>query len=157
MHAPPQPVPHTPPSLPLEGRRGGVVCSRPLASFSLVEVLVAVAILGILAASALPVVGKVGEAGARAKALRNAQTIAAVSSALAAVGEAHVLPESLGGALATAMILREGVVVSQGAFAGQLFTIGKLTDQELERAVNHLKIIYDLTELRMIYDPQSKA
>lgn len=135
----------------------GVLRTGRLESFTLVEVLITVAILGILGALALPAVSRVAEAGAKAKAQRNAQTIAAVSSALASTGEAHVLPESLGGALATAMILREGVVVSQGAFSGQLFTIGGMNDEELERAVDYLKIIYDLAEVRMVYDPLGGA
>jgi type II secretory pathway pseudopilin PulG len=119
-----------------------------------VEVLVVVAVLGILAAIALSMVTRIRDASAMAKSKRNAQTIASVSSALAGVGQAHVLPDSLGGCLGTAMLLREGVTVSSGPFAGKFFTIGPLPDRELEGAAKYLKIVYDADEVRMIYDSQ---
>lgn len=115
--------------------------------------LVVVAVIGILGALVLPVVSRVREAGALVQARSNAQSIASISSALACAGEAHVLPESLGGAVATAMLLREGVIVSHGALAGRFFSIQRLNDVEIEKAAEYLTIIYDREEVRLAYNP----
>ncbi|RFC48493.1 MAG: hypothetical protein DVB23_000556 [Verrucomicrobia bacterium] len=114
-----------------------------------------VAITGIMVTIGMPAINGVRESASKSASQRNAQAIASISSSLAAVGEEHVLPDSLGGAEATALLLREGVVVSKGPFAGQFFSTGHMSDQDLQYAVRHLKIVYDASQVRLAYDPKS--
>jgi prepilin-type N-terminal cleavage/methylation domain-containing protein len=120
-------------------------------AFSLVEMLVVVSVIGIMAMFALPAISSVSDAARNAKAQRNAQNIAQVSTVLGNMGVAHVLPDSLGGAEATARLLREGVTVSKGAFKGQQFIIAALSDEEIQYASKYLNIVYDFSEIRLEY------
>ncbi|MEO0446967.1 MAG: type II secretion system protein [Verrucomicrobiota bacterium] len=125
-----------------------------LHGFSLVEVLASISILGILTFLAVISIGRLTDQTDVTKDRANAQHIAQISSALNAMGVAHVLPDSLGGAEATARLLRNGIIVPDGPFAGQTFTIKSLSDHEIAGASNHLTIIFDLQEVRMLYDPK---
>ena len=95
--------------------------NRGFKAFSLVEILVVVVVIAIIIAISLPVVRGVLEEGEEVKVMVNAKNISDLSSKLAMVGVAHVLPESLGGIEATARLLREGVIVPEGPLAGQKF------------------------------------
>jgi prepilin-type N-terminal cleavage/methylation domain-containing protein len=124
---------------------------RSKRAFSLIEMLVVISVLGIISMFAIPAISSVSESSKTAKAQRNAQNIAQISSALGAIGVAHVLPDSLGGAEATARLLREGVTVDRGAFKGQFFIIASLTDEEITYASKYLNIVYDPSEIRLEY------
>ncbi|MEM7011424.1 MAG: prepilin-type N-terminal cleavage/methylation domain-containing protein [Verrucomicrobiota bacterium] len=123
-------------------------CSRGL---SLVEVLVAIAIVAVLAAIAVPTISNLHDTADKTKSQSNAQHIAQISSSLASMGVAHVLPDSLGGVEATARLLREGVTVPDGVFAGQFFVVSGLTDDEITEAAAYLQVIYDFAEVRLTY------
>ncbi|MCP5552434.1 MAG: prepilin-type N-terminal cleavage/methylation domain-containing protein [Akkermansiaceae bacterium] len=120
-------------------------------AFSLVEMIVVVAIVGILGMLAVPTISNVWDSSHKAAAQRNAQNIACISSELASMGVAHVLPDSLGGVEATARLLREGVTVNRGIFSGQLITIRGISDDEITKASEYLEIVYDLNEIRLVY------
>lgn len=134
---------------------GRALRKRSLASFSLEEILVMVAVTGIMVTIGMPAINGVRDGAAQSAAERNAQTIAMISSSLAAAGEEHVLPDSLGGAEATVMLLREGVEVTQGSFSGQIFSTGQMSDKEIEYAVKHLRVVYDADQVRLAYQPKS--
>ena len=68
--------------------------------FSLVEMLVVIAVIGIIAAIAIPNIGKINNSAKQAAAKRNDQTIASLSSSANAAGAWHVIPASLGGGVA---------------------------------------------------------
>lgn len=119
------------------------------------EVLVVIAVIAILAALAIPAIENIHGTADETKAKANAQRIASTSSALASMGVAHVLPDSLGGVEATARLLREGVTVPDGIFAGQFFVLPNLTDDEITNASPYLEIIYDFAEVRLVYDPET--
>ena len=121
--------------------------------FSLVELLVVVAVLGVLAVLAIPSIQNVLESGEAAKIEQNAKNIARLSERLAAIGVAHVLPESLGGVEATVRLLREGVIVPEGPMVGQRFAINGITDEEITKAATRLRIVYDESELNLEYTP----
>ena len=118
-------------------------------AFSLVEILVVIVVIGIITAIAMPAIRGVLENGEEAKVTQNAKNIAALSSNLAAIGVAHVLPDSLGGIEATARLLREGVTVPEGPLAGQMFRMNGLSDQEITKAADKLTIVYAEKELNL--------
>lgn len=124
--------------------------TRKRKAFSLVEMLIVVSVIGIMAMFAIPAISSVSDSAKDAKAQRNAQNIAQVSAVLGNMGVAHVLPDSLGGAEATARLLREGVTVSKGVFSGQQFIV-ELSNEEIQYAAKYLNIVYDFNEIRLEY------
>lgn len=114
------------------------------------ELLVTIAVIGILAAALWPTVSNINEAGKRAKNLANANHVSSMSAILASLGVAHVIPDSMGGVEATARLLREGVVVQEGPMAGEIYRLPSLSDQDIEDLDDYLEIQYDMVELRLV-------
>ncbi len=127
--------------------------SAPRRAMSLVEILVVVAVIGIVSAIAIPAVSRIRDSAKEAAAIQNAKMIAQMSSALAALGVAHVIPDSMGGAEATARLLREGVTVPEGAMEGEVFVIPGMTDEHIEEVGVFLDVKYDRRELRLEFVP----
>ena len=117
---------------------------------SLMELIISILVLGIIIALAVPLFSGVTESSKIAKNQKNAQQLASVSTALASIGVAHVMPESLGGVEATARLIREGVVVPEGPFQGQEFKLASLSDEDINGASEYLEIVYDLNEIRLV-------
>ncbi|MDF1739535.1 MAG: type II secretion system protein [Verrucomicrobiales bacterium] len=122
-------------------------------AMSLVEILVTIVVLGVIAAIAVPSVSRIRESAKEAAAIKNAKTIAQMSGALAALGVAHVIPDSMGGAEATARLLREGVTVPEGVMEGEVFVIPGMTDEHIEEVGVFLDVKYDKRELRLEFVP----
>lgn len=112
-----------------------------------------IAIMGVLMAIAAPMASNLPENMRKAKAMRDAQTIASISASLASIGYDHVEDEENGGALATATTLRDGVTISEGTFEGLHFSIGDLDDEDLSRAVDYLLVQSSGSDRRLIYNP----
>ncbi len=129
---------------------------RKALGFSLVEMLVVVAVIGIIAAIAIPSVSNVFDTASNAKDRQNARQIDSMSAALAALGVAHVIPESMGGVQATARLFREGIIVSEGPMAGERFVMASLSDDDIEGVDTFLQIRYDTRELSLEYDEQGE-
>ncbi|MCB1207031.1 MAG: prepilin-type N-terminal cleavage/methylation domain-containing protein [Verrucomicrobiae bacterium] len=124
-------------------------------ALSLVEVLIVVVVIGILAALAMPTISNIRGVAKKATAIQNAKSISQMSGALAALGVAHVIPDSMGGVEATARLLREGVIVPDGPMAGEKFVLTGLLDEEIDYVAEFLYIQYDRRELRLIFkDPE---
>lgn len=122
---------------------------------SLVEVLIVVVVIGIIAAIGLPAINNIRDAAKQAAAIQNAKNIQQMSGALAALGVAHVIPDSMGGVAATARLLREGVIVPEGPMAGEKFVLAGLRDDEIDEISVYLYVEYDRRELRLIFrDPK---
>ena len=117
------------------------------------EVLIVIAIIGIVTLIALPLLTEAISAGKVTVAKRNAQHTVSVSSKLSSVGVAHVLPESLGGTEATSRLLRRGIVVPDGPMQGAHFTIGEISDENIAAAAVFMEILFEFTELRLGYNP----
>jgi hypothetical protein len=117
----------------------------------LLELLVVIAIIAVVVMFALPMISGVDDAARDTKDKANASHVANMSEALAAMGVAHVFPESLGGTEATIRLLREGVVVTGGPFSGQTFMIRPLNNREVAGAARYLELIYDNHEIRLAY------
>lgn len=122
---------------------------------SMVEVLIVIVVIGIIAMLALPSISNIRGVAKKTTAIQNAKSISQMSGALAALGVAHVIPDSMGGVAATARLLREGVIVPEGPMAGENFVLTGLNDDEIEQVAEYLYVQYDWRELRLIFrDPE---
>lgn len=108
-------------------------------AFSLVEVLVVVAVIGIISAIAIPGIKSLSENGNEVRDQRNAQNLAQVSSALNNLGVDHVKAPADGGVKATAEALRTGIVVPKGPFKGEMFTVRSMNDGSIDGAARFLE------------------
>lgn len=119
--------------------------------FSLIELIVAIGVIGVITAVAIPIVSNLHESSTRTKNIANAKHIEQMSAALASLGVAHVIPDSMGGIEATARLLREGVVVPEGPMAGEVFQMAGLRDEDIDELSDFLKVRYDMRELRIVF------
>jgi len=125
------------------------------AAMSLVEMLIVIVVIGIIAAIGIPAINNIRDSAKEAAAIQNAKNIQQMSGALAALGVAHVIPDSMGGVAATARLLREGVIVPEGPMAGEKFVLSGLRDNEIDEISVYLFVQYDRRELRLIFrDPK---
>ena len=130
--------------------------SRPTTGrlgFSLAEMLVVIAVIGITTLIAIPMISNVVAAGAETIAKRNAQSTVSVSTKLSSIGVAHVLPESLGGAEATTRLLRRGIRVPDGPLKGQYFGIDAMSDEDITSAAIFMEILFNDDVLQLGYNP----
>ncbi len=117
----------------------------------MVEILLTVVVIAVLALIGLPTISTLREKAKRAATIQNAKNISQMSQSLAALGVAHVIPDSMGGVSATARLLREGITVTEGPMAGERFTLSGMTDSEIEDVADYLYIQYNETELQLVY------
>jgi hypothetical protein len=124
---------------------------RTTLAISLLEVLIVVVVIGVIATIGLPAINNIRDAAKETAAIQNAKNIQQMSGALAALGVAHVMPDSMGGVAATARLLREGVIVPEGPMAGEKFVLSGLRDDEIDSISEYLYVEYDRRELRLIF------
>ena len=117
------------------------------------EMLLVIAILGILTAIAVPMIADMLARSGESMAKRNAQSTVQISMSLTAIGVAHVLPESLGGVEGTARLLRRGVTVPEGPLEGKFFTIGNMSDENIEASSEYMEILFEINDLQLAYVP----
>lgn len=133
-----------------------LAASKQKAGLSMTELLLIVAVIGVISAIAIPTISRLRDSAKKAAATQNAKNIAQMSEALAALGVAHVIPDSMGGAEATARLLREGVIVPEGPMAGERFILSGMREKEIEETAAYLRIEYGTSYLRLVFSPPSQ-
>lgn len=118
--------------------------------FSLVEMLVVIAIIGIIAAIAIPNIGALNDSARESANKRNAQTVASVLNAAVAAGADLNLATGAGGSDIIAKA-EAGVQPAKGAFALKNFTSGPIDDEDEGEVAKYLS--YDDTNKQVLYHP----
>ncbi len=117
--------------------------SKHSKGFSLMEMLVVIAILGILASMALIAFGPTRQGAVDAKDRRNAQEIATIAATASAAGAQYVVPNN---EEATILNLVEGRAPTTGAFKGRVFKVPLMAETDVQGAMRFLAL--ENTQLR---------
>ncbi len=119
------------------------------AGFSLVEMLVVIAIIGVIAAIAIPNIGSVNDSAKLASAQRNAQSVCSLINSAIAAG---VPAATVAAGVADLVGLAEGTTLSptEGAFNGKVFTIGAIEAEDQSWA--NMFLGYDATNNQVTND-----
>ena len=114
--------------------------------FSLIELMIAVTIMGILASIGVLAYGGARQAADDQKDKRNAQEIAGVAAMASAAGASFVVS---GDEQATISNLRGGVAPARGAFRGRTFQLGSMADSDITGAMRFLVMVDDQLQYNM--------
>jgi prepilin-type N-terminal cleavage/methylation domain-containing protein len=111
-------------------------------AFSIVEMLIVIAVIGALSAVAIGFYSHYHrDVVLRVRDQRNAQEITALTMGATAAGAAVI---SLGDMKGTILNLIEGRNGTLGSFKGHVFQLSRLTDEEIEGAMQYLQWREDL-------------
>ncbi|MGY8644404.1 MAG: type II secretion system protein [Verrucomicrobiales bacterium] len=117
------------------------------AAFSLVEMLVVIAVIGVITAIAVPQIANINSKARAGKDRRNAQNIASVVAAAQAAGHDFLVGNATPAAVVTAVVA--GDSPTTGPFAGTLFGIQGMDPTDQTGALTYLKIL----NAQLVYDP----
>ncbi|WP_208300263.1 type II secretion system protein [Prosthecobacter fusiformis] len=106
--------------------------------FSLIEMLMTMAVLGIMVSIALPWYGKQTDDFRQARDQKNAQSICTLCQAIDAAG--INLVEETTTSLEIARKLSAGITIKKGTLKGRTFRVSGLGEEELEGAANYMSI-----------------
>jgi len=117
-------------------------------AFSLVEMLVVIAVIGIIAAIAVPNIGRINDSAKEATSRRNAQNVASVFASAQAAGlnfaAASTTPSDIVQAVVTG-----AKVTEKGPFENTWFGVPGLTSDDQSAALKYLT--YDANSSQLLY------
>ena len=119
--------------------------------FSLVEILVVMAVIGAVTAVAVPTIGRMNDAAAVAKDQRNAQALASVCASAKVAGKDFVadadFPTSQHWVIHA---LRAGDTISQaGPFQGNFFGVPNISEEDIYGSQAYLEVV----DGALLYNP----
>ncbi|MBB5040251.1 prepilin-type N-terminal cleavage/methylation domain-containing protein [Prosthecobacter dejongeii] len=107
------------------------------AGFSLVEMLMVIAILGIMSSMVIIAFGGVREGAENEKDKRNAQNIASLAAVASAADADFAVP---GDKTASVENLRDGCSPSSGIFKGHVYQLPSMTSHDIQGAIRYLHL-----------------
>ena len=116
--------------------------------FSLVEMLVVIAVIGIIAAIAVPNIGRINDSAKEATARRNAQNIASVFASAQAAGLNFAAASTEPAAIAAAVVTGASVT-DPGPFENTWFGVPGLTVADQTAALTYLS--FDPVSGQLLY------
>lgn len=116
--------------------------------FSLVEMLVVIAVIGIIAAIAVPNIGRINDSAKEATARRNAQNIASVFASAQAAGLNFAAASTTPSDIAKAVVAG-AKVTEKGPFENTWFGVPGLTTADQTSALKYLS--YDANSSQLLY------
>lgn len=111
-------------------------------AFSLVEMLLVIAVIGIVAAVGVPTVDRMNEASDEVRNRRNAQTIASICGSAKAAGKNFVSDaDDPASPYSVIHAIRTGETITDGPAQGAYFGMPNLTEAEMAGALAYLRVV----------------
>jgi len=113
--------------------------------FGLVELIVSLAVIGILTAFALPMIHSIGADSSENLAARDARQLALLAASASAAGDESIA--NAGSTRSAVQLLLDGITISEGIVGMQL-KMSRLSDDQLEAALEHLYYSHGMLSFR---------